>query len=58
MKKSIWEEYKHIKCGDFIKWWDKLNSKQKKDWQIEKEKIDLKIEEELWDREKRRIIRY
>ena len=39
---KVWEEYKNIKCGDFIKWWGKLNPGQKKEWQKQKDKIDLK----------------
>ena len=54
---KVWETYKHIKCSDFIAWWNKLSTKHKVEWQDEKEKIDQKIEEEFWDRESRRVIR-
>ena len=48
---KIWDQYKHIKCGDFIAWWSKLSTKQKLEWKDEKEKIDQVIEDEFWDRE-------
>ena len=51
---KVWEEYKRIKCGDFLKWWDKLNAEQKTQWGEDKEKVDVKIERELWNRESRR----
>ena len=54
---KIWDQYKHIKCGDFIAWWSKLSTKQKLEWKDEKEKIDQVIEDEFWDRESRRVIR-
>ena len=54
---KVWETYKHIKCSDFIAWWNKLSTKHKVEWQDEKDKIDQKIEEEFWDRESRRVIR-
>ena len=54
---KVWETYKHIKCSDFIAWWNKLSTKHKVEWQEEKDKIDQKIEEEFWDRESRRVIR-
>ena len=38
---KVWEEYKHIKCGDFLKWWSKLKDKDKIEWIEVKEKIDL-----------------
>ena len=53
---KVWEEYKHIKCADFIAWWNKLSTKQKLEWEDKKEKIDLEIEQQLWDRESRRVI--
>ena len=37
---KVWEEYKNIKCGDFIKWWDNLNTKQKSEWKNKKEEIN------------------
>ena len=52
---KVWEEYKHIKCADFIAWWNKLSTKHKVEWQDEKEKIDQVIEDEFWDRESRRV---
>ena len=54
---GVWEKYKHIKCSDFIAWWDKHSTKQKLEWQVEKDRIDLVIEQEFWDRESRRVIR-
>ena len=54
---GVWETYKHIKCGDFIKWWNKLNTEEKMEWQKEKERVDLEIENQLWDRESRRVIK-
>ena len=52
---KIWDQYKHIKCGDFIAWWSKLSTKQKLEWKDKKEKIDQVIEDEFWDRESRRV---
>ena len=56
---KVWEAYKHIKCSDFIAWWNKLSTKHKVEWQEEKDKIDLdlekRIEQQLWDRESRRV---
>ena len=54
---KVWETYKHIKCSDFIAWWNKLSTKHKVEWQEEKDKIDKVIEDEFWDRESRRVIR-
>ena len=54
---KVWETYKHIKCSDFIAWWNKLSTKHKVEWQEEKDKIDKIIEDEFWDRESRRVIR-
>ena len=54
---KVWEEYKHIKCSDFIAWWNKLSTERKLEWEEEKEKIDLEIEKQLWDRETRRVIK-
>ena len=55
---KVWDEYKHIKCSDFVAWWNKLSTRQKLDWQKEKDKIDLDlektIEKQLWERETRR----
>jgi hypothetical protein len=55
---KIWDQYKHIKCSDFIAWWNKLSTGQKLEWQKEKDKIDLDlektIEKQLWERESRR----
>ena len=36
---KVWETYKHIKCSDFIAWWNKLSTKHKVEWQEEKDKI-------------------
>ena len=54
---KVWDQYKHIKCGDFIAWWSKLSTKQKLEWKDEKEKIDQVIENEFWDRESRRVFK-
>ena len=54
---KVWETYKHVKCSDFIAWWNKLSTKHKVEWQEEKDKIDKVIEDEFWDRESRRVIR-
>ena len=54
---KVWDQYKHVKCGDFIAWWNKLSTKHKVEWQEEKDKIDKIIEDEFWDRESRRVIR-
>ena len=55
---KVWDQYKHIKCSDFVAWWNKLSTRQKLDWQKEKDKIDLDlektIEKQLWERETRR----
>ena len=57
---GVWDEYKHIKCSDFIAWWDKLSTEHKLEWKEEKDKIDFnldkRIEQQLWDRESRRVI--
>ena len=53
---GVWEKYKHVKCGDFIKWWNKLRTKEKMEWHQEKDRIDLEIEQQLWDTESRRVI--
>ena len=52
---KVWDQYKHVKCGDFIAWWNKLSTKHKVEWQDDKEKIDQVIEDEFWDRESRRV---
>ena len=52
---KVWDEYKNIKCSDFIAWWNKLSTERKLEWEEEKEKIDLEIEKQLWDRESRRV---
>ena len=44
---KVWEEYKHIKCGDFLKWWSELEAKDKIEWIEVKEKIDLKERNKL-----------
>ena len=54
---GVWEQYKNIKCSDFITWWSKRSTKQKLEWHKEKDRIDLEIEKEFWDRESRRVIR-
>ena len=54
---KVWDQYKHVKCGDFIAWWNKLSTKHKVEWQDEKEKIDQVIEDEFWDRESRRVFK-
>jgi hypothetical protein len=55
---KVWDTYKHIKCSDFIAWWNKLSTEQKLGWQKEKNKIDSdlekRIEQQLWERETRR----
>ena len=51
---KIWEEYKHIKCGDFLRWWNKKTTQEKQEWEEKKEQIDLEVEKQLWDRESRR----
>ena len=55
---KVWDQYKHIKCSDFVAWWNKLSTRQKLDWQNEKDIIDSdlekRIEQQLWERETRR----
>ena len=55
---KVWDTYKHIKCSDFIAWWNKLSTKHKAEWQEKKEEIDFeldkRIEQQLWERETRR----
>ncbi len=55
---KVWDQYKHIKCSDFVAWWNKLSTKRKLEWKKEKDKIDLDlekaIEKQLWEREGRR----
>tara|TARA_Y100000004_G_C8725269_1_gene331867 strand:+ start:241 stop:408 length:168 start_codon:yes stop_codon:yes gene_type:complete len=51
---NIWEEYKHIRCGDFLRWWSKKTVEEKQKWNDKKEKLDLEIEQQLWERELRR----
>ena len=51
---KIWEEYKHIKCGDFLKWWSDKTAKEKLEWGKRKEQLDAELENHLWDRESRR----
>ena len=55
---KVWDQYKHVKCGDFIAWWNKLSTKRKLEWEKEKNKIDSdlekRIEQQLWERETRR----
>ncbi len=55
---KVWDQYKHIKCSDFVAWWNKLSTKRKLEWKKEKDKIDLDlekaIEKQLWERETRR----
>ena len=51
---KIWEEYKHIRRGDFLKWRNKKTAKEKLDWNKTKDRIDLEIEKDLWERELRR----
>ena len=55
---KVWDQYKHIKCSDFVAWWNKLSTRQKLDWQNEKDIIDSDlektIEKQLWERETRR----
>tara|TARA_R110001583_G_scaffold161074_1_gene312980 strand:+ start:453 stop:635 length:183 start_codon:yes stop_codon:yes gene_type:complete len=59
--KEVWNEYKNIKCSDFVAWWNKLSTKRKIEWQEKKDKIDFdlekRIEQQLWDRETRRVIK-
>ena len=55
---KIWDQYKHIRCSDFVAWWNKLSTKRKLEWKKEKDKIDSdlekRIEQQLWERETRR----
>ena len=55
---KVWDQYKHIKCSDFVAWWNKLSTRRKLEWQKEKNKIDSDlektIEKQLWEREGRR----
>ena len=55
---KVWDTYKHIKCSDFIAWWNKLSTKHKVECQEKKEEIDFeldkRIEQQLWERETRR----
>ena len=55
---KVWDQYKHIKCSDFVAWWNKLSTGRKLEWQKEKDKIDSdlekRIEQQLWERETRR----
>ena len=55
---KVWDQYKHIKCSDFVAWWNKLSTKRKLEWEKEKNKIDSdlekRIEQQLWERETRR----
>ena len=41
---KIWDQYKHIKCGDFIAWWSKLSTKQKLEWKNKKDEVDFDLE--------------
>ena len=36
---KVWDQYKHIKCSDFVAWWNKLSTKRKLEWKKEKDKI-------------------
>jgi hypothetical protein len=55
---KVWDQYKHIKCSDFVAWWNKLSTRRKLEWKKEKSKIDSDlektIEKQLWEREGRR----
>tara|TARA_R100000315_G_C5201872_1_gene118805 strand:+ start:420 stop:596 length:177 start_codon:yes stop_codon:yes gene_type:complete len=55
---KVWDQYKHIKCSDFVAWWNKLSTRRKLEWEKEKNKIDSdlekRIEQQLWERETRR----
>ena len=55
---KVWDQYKHIRCSDFVAWWNKLSTKRKLEWKKEKNKIDSdlekRIEQQLWERETRR----
>ena len=55
---KVWDQYKHIKCSDFVAWWNKLSTRRKLEWKKEKDKIDSDlektIEKQLWEREGRR----
>ena len=55
---KVWDQYKHIKCADFVAWWNKLSTRRKLEWKKEKSKIDSdlekRIEQQLWERETRR----
>ena len=56
---KVWDQYKHIKCSDFVAWWNKLSAERKLEWSKKKEEVDLdlekRIEQQLWDRESRRV---
>ena len=55
---KVCDTYKHIKCSDFIAWWNKLSTKQKLEWKNKKDEVDFdlekRIEQQLWERESRR----
>ena len=55
---KVWDQYKHIKCSDFVAWWNKLSTEHKLEWKKEKSKIDSDlekaIEKQLWERETKR----
>ena len=55
---KVWDQYKHIKCSDFVAWWNKLSTEHKLEWKKEKDIIDSDlektIEKQLWEREGRR----
>ena len=44
---KVWDEYKYIKCGDFLQWWDNLNTKQKLEWQNKKDEIDVHLQSKI-----------
>ena len=56
---KVWDEYKNIKCSDFVAWWNKLSTEHKLEWNNKKEEVDFeldkRIEQQLWDRESRRV---
>ena len=55
---KVWDQYKHIKCSDFVAWWNKLSTRRKLEWKKEKSRIDSDlektIEKQLWEGEGRR----
>ena len=44
---KVWDQYKHIKCSDFVAWWNKLSTGRKLEWKKEKDKIDSDLEKTI-----------